>query len=76
MMVMMAMCALGLPKHDVIVPGAGNRGGHRAAAAVDHENERRGGEFRPLGPLAAQGVLCEDAQSWVMEERPRRLREL
>ena len=58
----------------IIVPGCGNRRGRRADEAVDHEVERRGGEFRPLGQMAEEKVLHEDAASWVREKRAKRLR--
>eukprot|EP01050_Picozoa_sp_SAG11_P025635 SAG11_NODE_5854_length_1447_cov_4.166914_2_plen_56_part_00 len=46
--------------------------GHRADEAADREVERRGGEFRPLGPLHVEKVLHEDAASWVRERRATR----
>ena len=55
-----------------MTPGCGNRRGRRADEAVDHEVERRGGEFRPLGERAAAHVLHEDAASWVRERRAKR----
>ena len=42
----------------IIVPGAGNHRGHHADEAVDREVERRGGEFRPLGPLPCSEGLA------------------
>eukprot|EP01052_Picozoa_sp_SAG31_P032181 SAG31_NODE_3503_length_4189_cov_1.900978_1_plen_182_part_00 len=53
----------------IIVPGCGNRNGDRARAAVDHEHERRGGEFRELGPRQEEGPLHVDALSFQKEHR-------
>ena len=44
------------------VPGNGNRNGRRAVEAVDHDVERRGGEYRPLGGSESRRPLHADAE--------------
>ena len=44
------------------VPGNGNRNGRRAVDSVDHNVERRGGAYRPLGPSPSRRPLHADAE--------------
>ena len=44
------------------VPGNGNRNGRRAVDSVDHNAERRGGAYRPLGPSQSRRPLHADAE--------------
>ena len=54
------------------MPGCGNRAGWRGEDTVDHEVERRGGEFRPFGALPPTRELHSDALSWRSEKRAAR----
>ena len=44
------------------VPGNGNRNGRRAVDSVDHNVDRRGGAYRPLGPSQSRRPLHADAE--------------